>query len=95
MVRGYAERNAINAPIQGSAADIIKVAMIEIYRRFREEKLRSTMMLQVHDELNFSVYPDEKERVQQIVIEAMESAYQMQVPLRADYGWGANWLEAH
>ena len=95
VVRGYAERNAINAPIQGSAADIIKIAMIEIYRRFREEKLRSTMMLQVHDELNFSVYPDEKERVQQIVIEAMESAYTMQVPLRADYGWGANWLEAH
>ena len=95
VVRGYAERNAINAPIQGSAADIIKIAMIEIYRRFREEKLRSTMMLQVHDELNFSVYPEEKERVQQIVIEAMESAYAMQVPLRADYGWGANWLEAH
>ena len=95
VVRGYAERNAINAPIQGSAADIIKIAMIAIYRRFREEKLRSTMMLQVHDELNFSVYPDEKERVQQIVIEAMESAYSMQVPLRADFGWGTNWLEAH
>jgi DNA polymerase-1 len=95
VVRGYAERNAINAPIQGSAADIIKIAMIAIYRRFREEKLRSTMMLQVHDELNFSVYPDEKERVQQIVIEAMESAYTMQVPLRADFGWGTNWLEAH
>ena len=95
VVRGYAERNAINAPIQGSAADIIKIAMIEIYRRFRSEGIRSTMMLQVHDELNFSVYPEEKERVQQIVIEAMESAYAMQVPLRADYGWGANWLEAH
>ena len=95
VVRGYAERNAINAPIQGSAADIIKIAMIEIYRRFRAENLRSTMMLQVHDELNFSVYPEEKERVQQIVIEAMESAYAMQVPLRADYGWGTNWLEAH
>ena len=95
VVRGYAERNAINAPIQGSSADIIKMAMIEIYRRFRAEKLRSTMILQVHDELNFSVYPDEKERVQQIVIEAMESAYQMQVPLHADYGWGTNWLEAH
>ena len=95
VVRGYAERNAINAPIQGSAADIIKIAMIEIYRRFRAENLRSTMMLQVHDELNFSVYPEEKERVQQIVIEAMESAYAMQIPLRADYGWGANWLEAH
>lgn len=95
VVRGYAERNAINAPIQGSAADIIKIAMIEIYRRFRAEKLRSTMILQVHDELNFSVYPEERERVQSIVIEAMESAYQMQVPLRADFGWGSNWLEAH
>ena len=95
VVRGYAERNAINAPIQGSAADIIKIAMIEIYRRFRAEGLRSTMMLQVHDELNFSVYPEEKERVQSIVIEAMESAYPMQVPLRADFGWGTNWLEAH
>ena len=95
VVRGYAERNAINAPIQGSAADIIKIAMIAIYRRFRAEGLRSTMMLQVHDELNFCVYPDEKERVQRIVIEAMESAYPMQVPLRADFGWGANWLEAH
>lgn len=95
VVRGYAERNAINAPIQGSAADIIKMAMIEIYRRFRAENLRSIMTLQVHDELNFSVYPEEKERVQQIVIEAMEGAYQMGVPLRADYGWGTNWLEAH
>ena len=95
VVRGYAERNAINAPIQGSAADIIKIAMIEIYRRFRAEALRSTMMLQVHDELNFSVYPEERERVQQIVIEAMEGAYAMQVPLQADFGWGANWLEAH
>ncbi len=95
VVRGYAERNAINAPIQGSAADIIKIAMIEIYRRFRAEGLRSTMILQVHDELNFSVYPDEKERVQRIVIEAMENAYRMQVPLRADFGWGVNWLEAH
>ena len=95
VVRGYAERNAINAPIQGSAADIIKIAMIEIYRRFRAEALRSTMMLQVHDELNFSVYPEEKEQVQHIVIEAMEHAYQMKVPLQADFGWGANWLEAH
>ena len=95
VVRGYAERNAINAPIQGSAADIIKIAMIAIYRRFREEHLRSKMILQVHDELNFSVYPEEKERVQQIVIEEMERAYAMQVPLEADYGWGRNWLEAH
>ena len=95
VVRGYAERNAINAPIQGSAADIIKVAMVNIYRRFLEENLRSKMILQVHDELNFSVYPEEKEKVQQIVIEEMEKAYAMQVPLRADCGWGKNWLEAH
>lgn len=95
VVRGYAERNAINAPIQGSAADIIKIAMTRIYRRFREENLRSKMILQVHDELNFSVYPEEKEKVQAIVIEEMERACQMQVPLVADYGWGKNWLEAH
>lgn len=95
VVRGYAERNAINAPIQGSAADIIKVAMVRIYQRFRSEHIRSTMILQVHDELNFSVWPEEKERVQQIVIEEMERAYIMSVPLRADCGWGTNWLEAH
>lgn len=95
VVRGYAERNAINAPIQGSAADIIKVAMIRIYRRFREEGIRSKMILQVHDELNFSVVPEEKEKVQQIVIAEMESAYKMKVPLLADCGWGKNWLEAH
>lgn len=95
VVRGYAERNAINAPIQGSAADIIKVAMVRIYRRFREEGIRSKMILQVHDELNFSVLPEEKEKVQQIVISEMESAYKMKVPLLADCGWGQNWLEAH
>ena len=95
VVRGYAERNAINAPIQGSAADIIKVAMVNIYRRFKEEDIRSKMILQVHDELNFSVYLEEKEKVQRIVIEEMEKAYAMQVPLRADCGWGSNWLEAH
>ena len=95
VVRGYAERNAINAPIQGSAADIIKVAMIRIYQRFMQEHIRSKMILQVHDELNFSVYPDEREKVQQIVIEEMEKAYPMQVPLRADCDWGSNWLEAH
>lgn len=95
VVRGYAERNAINAPIQGSAADIIKVAMIRIYRRFREEGIQSKMILQVHDELNFSVVPAEKEKVQQIVISEMEAAYKMKAPLRADYGWGKNWLEAH
>ena len=94
-VRGYAERNAINAPIQGSAADIIKVAMNEIDKRFRAEGIRSKMILQVHDELNFSVYPDEQERVKNIVISAMQSAIQLSVPLIADYGWGKNWLEAH
>lgn len=95
VVRGYAERNAINAPIQGSAADIIKIAMVRIARRFEEEQLRSTMILQVHDELNFSVYPEERERVEQIVISEMENAYTLNVPLKADCGWGKNWLEAH
>lgn len=95
VVRGYAERNAINAPIQGSAADIIKVAMVNIDRRFREEEIRSKMILQVHDELNFSVFPDEKTKVENIVKTEMENAYKMSVPLIADCGWGANWLEAH
>ena len=94
-VRGFAERNAINAPIQGTAADIIKVAMIHIFNRFKAEGIRSKMILQVHDELNFSVYPEEKERVEQIVLEEMQNAFQMQVPLVADSGWGTNWLEAH
>jgi DNA polymerase-1 len=94
-VRGFAERNAINAPIQGTEADIIKVAMIRIWRRFKEEGIRSKMILQVHDELNFSVYPDEKERVQDIVITEMQNAYHLSVPLIADPGWGKNWLEAH
>ena len=94
-VRGFAERNAINAPIQGTAADIIKVAMIRIFNRFREEGIRSKMILQVHDELNFSVYPDEKERVERIVIEEMQGALEMKVPLIADCGFGDNWLEAH
>lgn len=95
VVRGYAERNAINAPIQGSAADIIKVAMIRIYKRFMDEGIKSKMILQVHDELNFSVLREEKEKVQQIVISEMETAYKMKVPLLADCGWGQNWLEAH
>lgn len=94
-VRGFAERNAINAPIQGSAADIIKVAMVRIYNRFKAENICSKMILQVHDELNFSVYPDEKERVEAIVMEEMQNAYQLSVPLVADCGWGTNWLEAH
>ena len=95
VVRGYAERNAVNAPIQGSAADIIKVAMINIYRRMKSECMRSTMILQVHDELNFSILPEERDKMQQIVIEEMQHAYTMSVPLIADYGWGTNWLEAH
>lgn len=94
-VRGYAERNAINAPIQGTAADIIKIAMVNIDRHIREHHLRSKMILQVHDELNFSVVPEEKEVLQRIVVEDMESAFSMSVPLLADCGWGHNWLEAH
>ncbi len=94
-VRNFAERNAINAPIQGSAADIIKIAMARIHRRFAEEGLRSKMILQVHDELNFSVLPEEKERIEQIVLTEMQGAYPLSVPLVADSGWGANWLEAH
>ena len=95
VVRGFAERNAINAPIQGTAADIIKVAMIHIFQRFKTEGIKSKMILQVHDELNFSVYPDEKEKVEHIVLEEMQNAFQMAVPLVADSGFGDNWLEAH
>lgn len=94
-VRNFAERNAINAPIQGSAADIIKIAMVRIYERFKREGIHSKMILQVHDELNFSVLPEEKERVEKIVIEEMQNAYPLHVPLVADSGWGENWLEAH
>ena len=94
-VRGFAERNAINAPIQGTAADIIKVAMIRIFNRFKAEGIRSKMILQVHDELNFSVYPDEKEKVEGIVLEEMQNALNLSVPLVADSGFGQNWLEAH
>ena len=95
VVRGFAERNAINAPIQGTAADIIKVAMIRIHRRFKQENIRSKMILQVHDELNFSVYPEEREQVERIVLQEMEQAFPLHVPLVADCGWGDNWLEAH
>lgn len=94
-VRGLAERNAINAPIQGTAADIIKVAMIRIFERFHREGIRSKMILQVHDELNFSVLPEEKELVERIVVEEMQNACPLHVPLIADAGWGSNWLEAH
>ena len=94
-VRGFAERNAINAPIQGTAADIIKVAMIRIFNRFKAEGIKSKMILQVHDELNFSVYPEEKEKVEGIVLEEMQNALNLSVPLVADSGFGKNWLEAH
>ena len=94
-VRGFAERNAINAPIQGTAADIIKVAMIRIFNRFKAEGIRSKMILQVHDELNFSVFPEEKEKVESIVLEEMQNALNLSVPLVADSGFGQNWLEAH
>ena len=95
MVRGYAERNAINAPIQGSAADIIKLAMIRIHQRFEEEGLKSRMILQVHDELNFNVYREEFDRVKAIVLDSMEHVIPLRVPLIADCGEGQNWLEAH
>jgi len=95
VVRGYAERNAINAPIQGSAADIIKIAMIRVQHRIKEEGLQSKMILQVHDELNFSALPEEKERLQNLVVEEMQGAAALRVPLIADCGWGTNWLEAH
>lgn len=95
VVRGYAERNAINSPIQGSAADIIKIAMIRIYERMEKEQMKSKMILQVHDELNFSVYADEHDKLEQIVVEEMQGALKMKVPLIAESGWGTNWLEAH
>ena len=95
VVRGYAERGAINAPIQGTAADIIKIAMIGIRRRFREEGLRSRMILQVHDELNFNVRQEELDVVRRIVREEMEGAATLSVPLTVDCGTGRNWLEAH
>ena len=95
VVRGYAERNAVNAPIQGTAADIIKVAMINIHNRLKRERLKAQMIIQVHDELDFNVPENEKEQLQAIVMEEMQNACHMSVPLTADCGWGANWLEAH
>ena len=95
VVRGYAERNAVNAPIQGTAADIIKVAMINIHNRLKREGLKAQMIIQVHDELDFNVPENEKEQLQAIVMEEMQNACHMSVPLTADCGWGANWLEAH
>jgi DNA polymerase-1 len=95
IVRGYAERNAINAPIQGSAADIIKVAMIRIFNRFEEENLKSKMILQVHDELNFNVVPTELDYMKEMVVEEMENAAKLYVTLKTEIGVGANWLVAH
>ncbi len=95
VVKGLAERNAINAPIQGSAADIIKIAMINVHRRFATENLRSKMILQVHDELIFDVIPEEREKVMRVVQEEMESVLRLEVTLNAECGYGKNWLEAH
>ena len=95
IVRGMAERNAINAPIQGSAADIIKLAMIKIYECFRQEKINSKMILQVHDELNFDVIPEELERVKSIVKYQMEHAVELEVPLTVEMNAAKNWLDAH
>jgi DNA polymerase-1 len=95
VVRGAAERNAVNAPIQGSAADIIKIAMINIYNRFREGGYKSRMLLQVHDELVFDIHNDELEELKVVIKEEMENAYKMIVPLDVEVGTGQNWLEAH
>jgi DNA polymerase-1 len=95
IVRGAAERNAINAPIQGTAADIIKIAMINIQKRFEDENIKSKMILQVHDELVFDVVKNELEAVKEVVIYEMEHAAQLSVPLTVDSGMGKNWLEAH
>ncbi|MCK9156559.1 MAG: DNA polymerase I [Paludibacteraceae bacterium] len=95
IVRGFAERNTVNAPIQGTAADIIKIAMVNIHKKFKENGLKSQMILQVHDELNFNVYQDELYMVKSIVVSEMQNAIKLSVPLIADCGVGANWLEAH
>jgi len=95
IVRGYAERNAINAPIQGTAADIIKIAMVHIHNRFEAEKIQTKMIMQVHDELNFTAPKDELETVKKLVVEEMENAFKLSVPLLVDCEVGENWLEAH
>ncbi len=95
VVRGYAERNAINAPLQGSAADIIKIAMIDIDREIKRRRLKSRMILQVHDELVFNVVADEQAELNELVVRLMERAYTGRVPLEVGVGVGANWLEAH
>jgi len=95
VVRGLAERNAVNAPIQGSAADIIKVAMVRLFKRVNEEGFRSRMVMQVHDELVFDVYPGEESRLSEVVKEEMERVIELSVPLTVDCQYGENWLEAH
>lgn len=95
VVRGFAERNAINAPIQGSAADVIKVAMINIHDRFRQEGFKSKMIMQVHDELVFDAHKDELDTIKPIITDLMQNAVKLDVPLKVDVGEGANWLEAH
>jgi DNA polymerase-1 len=95
VVRGFSERNAINAPIQGGAADIIKIAMVRIFERFKTEGIKSKMIMQVHDELNFDVIPEELERVQTIVLDEMKNAYCGRVAMIPSSGSAVNWLEAH
>ena len=95
MLRSGAERNAINAPIQGSAADIIKIAMININSELKKQSLKSKMLLQVHDELVFDVHKSEKDQIKDIVKNTMESAVKLKVPLKIDLEFGKNWLEAH
>ena len=95
IVRGAAERNAINAPIQGSAADIIKIAMINIYKKLEEGNYKSKMLLQVHDELVFDIYKPELETLQPLIKKEMENAFTLAVPLDVEIGLGNNWLEAH
>ena len=95
IVRGGAERNAVNAPIQGSAADIIKIAMINIHKKLTSENWKSKMLLQVHDELVFDVHNSELEKIQPMIKHEMENAFKLDVPLEVEIGIGKNWLEAH
>jgi DNA polymerase-1 len=95
IVRGFAERNSINAPIQGSAADIIKMAMVAVYQEMKKTNLKSKMILQVHDELVFDVHIDEIEQMKSLVKNAMENAVQLTVPMEVEMELAKNWLEAH
>jgi DNA polymerase-1 len=95
VVRSFAERNAVNAPIQGTSADIIKLAMIRVDERLREEGLRTKMVLQIHDELLFDTLPEEVDRVKEIVVDTMENIVKLSVPLTVECNSGKSWLEAH